>query len=50
MNERKNVCKNESLNEQMNEKMNTDECSNLVKIRSINIAHAVTYVIAVYYG
>ena len=37
------------MNEPMNEIMNKDECLNLVKIRSIEIAHAVKYVIAFYY-
>ena len=30
--------------------MKKDECLNLVKIRSIKIAHAAMYVIAVYHG
>ena len=49
MNEPMNECMNEWMNEQMNEIMNKDECLNLVKIRSIEIAHAVKYVIAFYY-
>ena len=50
MNEPRDECMNKSKNEQMNEIINKDECFNLDEvIRLMKAAHAVMYVIAVYY-